>query len=253
MPYYICPMSAERIAELLFKAHEANAQFRSSENPSPKGVDEAYRAQDLVYARLAKGARPVAWKVGGPSGEVEPTIAPILPRRVLVSPARVAAKDFHVIGVEAEIAFRFVRDVKDEADLTGAIGDAVVAIELCDSRLADWESAPALWKLADNQMNWGLVVGSGTTRWREIDFKAQRAELSIGGERRVDVRGVHSYGNPFRLMRWTAAHLAQRAGGLRAGDVVTTGSWGGLHFAAAGDEVIARFPGIGESSVRISA
>ncbi len=246
-------MSAERIAELLFRAHEANAQFRSSKNPSPKEVDEVYRAQDLLYARLGKGARPVAWKVGGPGDRVEPTIAPILPRRVLISPARVAAKDFHVIGVEAEVAFRFVRDVKDETDLTGAIGDAVVAIELCDSRLADWESAPALWKLADNQMNWGLVVGSGTTRWREIDFKAQRAELSIGGAKRVDLSGAHPYGDPFRLVPWTLKHLLGRVGGVRAGDIVTTGSWGGLHFAAAGDEVIARFPGIGESSVRISA
>ncbi len=182
-------MSAERIAELLFKAHEANAQFQSSENPSPKDLEDTYQAQDLVYARLAKGARPVAWKVGGPGDELEPTIAPILPRRVLTSPARIAARNFHVIGVEAEIAFRFVRDLRDddppEEEIADAIGEAVVAIELCDSRLADWQSAPPLWKLADNQMNWGLVVGTGTARWRQIDFKAQRAELWIGGEQRV--------------------------------------------------------------------
>jgi len=249
-------MPAERIAELLFKAHEANAQFQSSENPSPKDLEDTYQAQDLVYARLAKGARPVAWKVGGPGDELEPTIAPILPRRVLTSPARIAARNFHVIGVEAEIAFRFVRDLRDddppEEEIADAIGEAVVAIELCDSRLADWQSAPPLWKLADNQMNWGLVVGTGTARWRQIDFKAQRAELWIGGEQRVAVRAAHPYGNPFRLMRWTTAHLAKRAGGLRAGDVVTTGSWGGMHFAGARDEVVARFPGIGEAAVRIS-
>jgi 2-keto-4-pentenoate hydratase len=249
-------MPAERIAELLFKAHEEGAQLQSSENPAPKNVDEVYRAQDLLYARLGKGARPVAWKVGGPSGEVEPTIAPILPRRVLVSPARAAAPDFHVIGIEAEIAFRFVRDLLlpcVEEDIARAIGAAVVAIELCDSRLADWERAPALWKLADSQMNWGLVVGTGTTRWREIDFNSQRAELSIGGAKRVDLAGAHPYGNPFRLMAWTLNHLLGRVGGLRAGDIVTTGSWGGMHFAAPGDEIIARFPGIGEAAVRISA
>jgi 2-keto-4-pentenoate hydratase len=249
-------MPAERIAELLFQAHEDGAQFQSREDHSPKDVDEAYRAQDLLYARLGKGTRPVAWKVGGPSDEVEPTIAPILPRRVLISPARAAAPDFHVIGIEAEIAFRFVLDLVlpcVEEGIARAIGDAVVAIELCDSRLADWKSAAPLWKLADNQMNWGLVVGTGTTHWREIDFKSQRAELSVGGAQRVDLIGAHPYGNPFRLMPWTLKHLLGRVGGVRAGDIVTTGSWGGLHFAAPGDEVVARFPGIGEAAVRISA
>ena len=53
-------------------------------------------------------------------------------------------------------------------------------------------------------------------------------------------------------MRWTVSHLAQRAGGVHAGDIVTTGSWGGIHFAAPGDEVLARFPGIGQASLRIS-
>ena len=247
---------AHDTAELLLKAHADRGQFPSTGLSSPKDLAEVYRVQDLVYARLARGARTVAWKVGGPGVELEPAIAPILPGRLLTSPARVAAADFHVIGVEAEIAFRFVRDLRDDdppqEEIADAIGEAVVAIELCDSRLADWQSAPPLWKLADNQMNWGLVVGTGTARWRQIDFKAQRAELWIGGEQRVAVRAAHPYGNPFRLMRWTTAHLAKRAGGLRAGDVVTTGSWGGMHFAGARDEVVARFPGIGEAAVRIS-
>jgi 2-keto-4-pentenoate hydratase len=187
--------------------------------------------------------------VGGPSADAEPTIAPILPGRLLASGANVAARGFHVIGVEAEIAFRFRHDA--QGDLAQAVGEALVAIELCDSRLSDWQSAAPLWKLADNQMNWGLVLGSGTGRWQEIDFRAQSAELWIGGERRVAVKGVHPYGTPFALLPWTVAHLAGRKGGLRAGDVVTTGSWGGMHFAAPGDEVIARFPGIGEARVTV--
>jgi 2-keto-4-pentenoate hydratase len=233
---------AHDIAERIARAHAARRQFASSELSAPADAAEVYRIQDQVYARLAPGARPSAWKVGGPSADVEPTIAPILPGRVLASPASVNARDFHVIGVEAEITFR----------ITDATPQAVVAIELCDSRLADWQSASALWKLADNQMNWGLVLGTGTARWQEIDFAAQGAELWIGGDQRVAVRGAHPYGNPFRLITWTERHLGERAAGLQMGDVVTTGSWGGMHFARAGDEVIARFPGIGEAIVRIA-
>ena len=236
----------EDIVARLAAAHAARRQFATSELAAPSDVTAVYRIQDALYARLASGARARAWKVGGPSADVEPTIAPILPGRLLASGATVAARDFHVIGIEAEIAFRLARDAPD-----GQIGEALVAIELCDSRLADWQSAAPLWKLADNQMNWGLVAGSGTERWQEIDFRAQRAELWIGGERRVAVQGVHPYGTPYALMPWTLSHLAKRTAGLRAGDVVTTGSWGGMHFAAPGDEVIARFPGIGEARVTI--
>ena len=239
----------EQIVERLAAAHAARRQFATSELAPPLDVAAVYRIQDQLYERLAPGARPRAWKVGGPSADAEPTIAPILPGRLLASGANAAAGEFHMIGVEAEIAFRFRHDA--ERELTHAVGEAVVAIELCDSRLADWQSAAPLWKLADNQLNWGLVVGSGTARWQEIDFRAQSAELWIGGERRMAVKGVHPYGTPFALLPWTVAHVAGRTGGLRAGDVVTTGSWGGMHFAAPGDEVIARFPGIGEARVTV--
>ena len=156
---------AHDIAERLLKAHAERRQLASSELSPPADVAEVYRIQYQVYARLASGVRPNAWKVGGPSADVEPMIAPILPGRVLTSPATVNARDFHVIGVEAEIAFR----------ITDATPQAVVAIELCDSRLADWQSASALWKLADNQMNWGLVLGTGTARWQEIERRTRTA------------------------------------------------------------------------------
>jgi 2-keto-4-pentenoate hydratase len=53
-------------------------------------------------------------------------------------------------------------------------------------------------------------------------------------------------------MPWIARHCSKRGAGLRAGDLVTTGAWTGLQFAKAGDVVTARFPGIGEATVRIT-
>ena len=230
------------LSELLLKAHETRTQFASAQAEAPKDIGEVYRIHDAVYASLAKGARPVAWKVGGASAEVEPTIAPILPGRVFASPTTARGSDFHVIGVEAEVAFEFTNN---EWALH-------VVIELCDARMSDWKTAPALMKLADNQMNWGLVVGSGTADWQRIDFGTQPAELWVGGKQVVSMKGGHPYGNPFRLVEWTSKHLAPRTGAVREGDVITTGSWGGMHFASPGDEVVARFPGIGEAVARIS-
>ena len=234
------------LSALLLEAHAKRIQLPSSGAAQPRDIAEVYRIHDAVFAGLSKGARPVAWKVGGPSDKVEPTIAPILPGRVFASPAAVRAADFHLIGVEAEVAFRF----------SGGRFEALVALELCDARLSDWKTAPAMMKLADNQMNWGLVVGSGTAQWERLDFTTQRAELWVGGKRVVEMTGGHPYGNPFKLIEWTRKHLGARAGDFRGdlgdGDVVTTGSWGGMHFASPGDEVVARFPGLGEAVARIS-
>src|SRR5919202_6238824 len=113
----LCRRMNEDIMERLARAHQERRQFASTEVPPPADVAAVYRIQDGLYARLAGGARPRAWKVGASSADAEPTIAPILPGRLLASPASVHAREFHVIGVEAEIAFRIARDVEEAADI----------------------------------------------------------------------------------------------------------------------------------------
>jgi 2-keto-4-pentenoate hydratase len=219
--------------------------------------EEAYRVQDEVFAELWPGARPVGWKAGGPSDQVEPTAAPIPPERLLRSPASVSGATMQMIGVEAEVAFRLAKDLPprsrpySEKSIAAAIGEVIVAIELCDTRLAGWKDTSGLWKLADFQNNSALVAGSGTRDWAKIDFLKQEMEFRIGS-RVAKAKGAHSFGNPFRLLPWLVKHVAKRGLGLHAGDVITTGAWTGLEIAKVGDEVTAVFPGIGEAKVRIS-
>ena len=245
----------KRIESLFLEARRTSRAFAVPAGLDLRSSEDAYRIQDRVFAKLSAGARPVAWKAGASNDKAEPTAAPI--GTVHRSPATASAATMTMIGIEAEIAFRLVRDLgtRDgayrEEEVASAVGEALVAIELCDTRLADWSSAPALWKLADFQSNAALIVGSGTRDWPAIDFKAQRVELRIG-ERTLAAIGAHPFGNPFRLMPWIAAHCARRAGGLRAGDLVTTGSWTGMEFALPGEDVRVEFPGIGEAVLRVS-
>lgn len=246
----------------LAKATKLLVGAHRSRIPAPTGDvalhtdEEAYRVQHSVFAELWPGARPAGWKVGGPSDQVTPTAAPIPPERVLRSPASVQASASHLIGVEAEVAFCMARDLPprskpySERAVAAAVGEVLVAIELCGSRLANWKDSSGLWKLADFQNNSALVVGSGTKDWQAIDFTQQAVEFAIDG-RVVRAKGAHPFGNPFRLMPWIVKHSIKRGLGLRAGDVVTTGAWTGLQIAEAGSEVTARFPGIGEATVRL--
>ncbi|HTP63729.1 MAG TPA: fumarylacetoacetate hydrolase family protein [Burkholderiales bacterium] len=236
---------------------------RRSRTPAATGgvalhtEEEAYRVQDAVFAELWPGARPAAWKAGGPSDKVEPTAAPISAENLLHSPASVMGANMRMIGVEAEVAFRLAKDLPPRTRpysskaVAAAVGEVLVAIELCDTRLANWKDSSGLWKLADFQNNGALVTGSGTTDWQKIDFLQQAVEFRIG-DRVARAKGAHSFGNPFRLLPWLSAHCAKRGLGLHAGDVVTTGAWTGLEMAKAGDAVVASFPGIGEATVRIN-
>ena len=247
--------NVKQAVALLVTAHQSGTQISTrAEMPLP-GAEEAYAVQELVFAKIRPGERVRAWKVGSANVETEPAASPIL--RVHSSPADLPGSVFHRIGVEAEIAYRFARELPRRVtayafeEIAAAVGEALVAIEICDTRLADWNTAPELWKLADFQNNAALVVGSGSAAWQSIDFRAQRACLLLDGEKRVNVTGAHPFGDPFRLLPWLVAHCARRSGGLRAGDVVTTGSWGGVHYVKPGCTVRAQFDGIGEASVSI--
>lgn len=248
-------MEIEGIAGSFARAWAVRTQFEAGHNAGPVSAGEAYAVQDKVFAGRYLGRRAGAWKAGASGPGSEPTAAPI--GEVRTSPAAFGADAFHMIGIEAEVAYRLGRDLParaqpwTDAEVADAVGEVLVTIEICDTRLADWKSASAFWRLADFQLNGALVTGSGVHAWRKVDFGAQRAELWVNGRKVADRIGAHPLGDPFRVMPWAVAHCARRAGGLRSGDLVTTGSWTGMEFVAPGDAVQARFPGIGEASVRV--
>ena len=200
---------------------------------------DPYAVQDAVLRALAQGRRTTLWKAIPPRGGA-PLASPVPAPCVFDSPARVAAERAF-LGVEAEIALRLDERLQP--------GEALVLIEVCSTRLADWERAPAAWKLADFQSNSACVVGSGTRR--PVDWVAQRAEVLINGRLAASAVGSHPSGDPSTLVPWLVEH-AQACGGVQPGDIVTTGSWTGIVKAAAGDAVVVRFPGIGEASVTLA-
>jgi 2-keto-4-pentenoate hydratase len=245
-----------KAARLLVKARRSRTLVTTGEI-ALRSEGDAYNVQAAVFAALWPGARPAAWKAGGPSDKVEPTAAPIPAENLLHSPASVAGAHMRMLGVEAEVAFRLAKDLPPRSrpysarSVAAAVGEVLVAIELCDTRLADWKKTSGLWKLADFQNNDALVLGSGTRDWQKIDFLKQAVEFRIG-TRVVEARGAHSFGNPFRLLPWLVGHASRRGFGLHAGDVITTGAWTGMEIAKLGDEVTAKFPGIGEATVRLT-
>ena len=59
-------------------------------------------------------------------------------------------------------------------------------------------------------------------------------------------------GHPFESLAWLANLLAARGRGMRAGEIVITGSALKTRFPEAGDAITYRIAGLGEATVRVA-
>ncbi|MBL8674820.1 MAG: fumarylacetoacetate hydrolase family protein [Rhodospirillales bacterium] len=245
------PTDIEAAAAALLDARRRGAQV-APPGPPPASDDDAYAIQDRVARDLGP---PDGWKTGAKTPDATPNCAPILRGDVVPGPAVFDPAKMHMIGVEAEVAFRFARDLPaspaapSQDEVLGAIGSAHVLIEVVDTRWREYKSLDPLWPLADNGMDRALVVGPEFADWRTRDYANQPVKLLVDGAPLVDRIGGLTGGSPLRLVTWLARHVVTRRGGLRAGQVVTTGSWVGLQFTRPGTRVEAVFPGLGATSV----
>lgn len=236
---------------------------------SLRDADDAYAVQDRVAQALgwfADGA-PRWWKSGGASRESVQTHAPLPPAGVWASPVSrercaAAARDGTCVprlrGIEAEIALRLGRDVDAQVaarldpDGARALVDAMaVTIEIVESRWSEALDAGALAKLADLQSHGALVVGAWQPFDAGRDWSAQVCRVTLGDAPVLEFRGTHSMRDPAWVLPAWLRHATRHGAVLRAGTVVTTGTWCGLSLAKAGDLVRAEFPGIGEAVVAL--
>jgi 2-keto-4-pentenoate hydratase len=191
----------------------------------PVDAAAAMRVQRDVARAL--GARIGGWKLGfGPDGT--PFAGPLYEAAIARSPAtRQLAPGDHVI-VEVELAFRLARDLPSREtsrqDILAAVDEAIVGIELIRGRLGEPPAVPFLAFLADNAGNDGYVKGGSTRDFRELDLSVLRCRLSVGGRTVHDRAGGHPQGDPLEPIRAYLARANDALGGLRAGQVVTTGS-----------------------------
>jgi 2-keto-4-pentenoate hydratase len=239
---------APRAATLLIAARQSGTGLADLPvDCRPGNAAEAYAIQDAVAQRLG----PIkGWKTGAPGPDAEPAYAPIF--TVIAGPGRFPAATQHLFGIEAEIAFRLARDLpkRDKPytrdEIVAAIASMHPAIELVDTRFADFAKTDALSKVADNQSNEALIYGPAIAGWQSLGLDLARPPIgvTVDGKLAAETTG-NSGGDPLRLLTALANHCTGRTGGLRAGDMVTTGSITGIIFAKPGTVVVGDFARLG--------
>ncbi|WP_232823156.1 2-keto-4-pentenoate hydratase [Oceanibium sediminis] len=222
-------------------------------------IDQATLAEDDAYRVQAEVARQIG-RIGGFKVANKPQapriMAPIFAKDVMNAPAVLAVPADEDIGIELEIGFRVdsplpAPDVADRKRAVAECLSAVAVIEVVRTRLP--AGASPLLKLADNQINGGLVVGVPLKNWASLPMGKVNAYLSLGDDIVLDgeahVPGSNAFENFLVLEEMVGTHC----GGLQQGQVVITGSLNGLPYVHAETVIHGRIDGLGELSFRLDA
>jgi 2-keto-4-pentenoate hydratase len=191
------------------------------------------------------------WKVAL-SVEYNLLIGALLLSRIFDNGATISTRDMTMVGVEAEIAFRFDQPLRprerayERAEIE-ALVTAFPAIEILDSRFRDYHGASVIDRAADFMSNSAFVVGAPRNDWRSFDLARLEAGLLIDGVEVARMVGGHAAGDAL-IPAIALANALRHSTGIPAGHVVTTGSYTGLKFIEKDAAVQAQFAGFGDVS-----
>ena len=211
---------------------------------------------------LARGRRLVGRKIGLTSKAVQqqlgvdqPDYGALFADMEVASGEEIRVSSLIQPRIEAEIAVALDRDLS-EADVTmgellRAIGYAVPALEIVDSRIKDWKIT-ICDTVADNGSSARYVLGTSPRRLTDIDLDTCGMVMFRNGAIVSVGSGAACLGHPLKAALWLARAMAKAGQPLRAGDVVLTGALGPVSPASAGETYDARISGFSPVSVRFS-
>jgi len=263
-------MTEDQVAsagETLFLAERDRTQTRliSAAHPG-MDMDDAYAVQAaFVRHKLAAGGTIRGWKIGLTSKAMQYALNIDIPDSGILFEdmffdhgGTVPGDRFIEPRIEAEIAFIMSRDLAgDEVtpdDVIAATDHVAPALEILDTRIyrADPETGAQrsiLDTISDNAANAGIVLGDSTHRIDDADLRWVGAIVARNDEVEETGLGAGVLNDPVLSMAWLVHRLAQYGEGLRAGDVVLSGSFVRPIEARHGDRFVADYGPFG--TVRI--
>jgi 2-keto-4-pentenoate hydratase len=237
-------------------------KIRPTEPAQSYAIQKVYVAQMIAeYDATVAGYKGGATNPGAMEklGLDDPFHAVLLSPFVRQSPAAIAKDECNIRVLEVEIAFRMGDNLPAAAfpyDLdavTSAIATVMPAIEVVDSRYSDWTGAGGLQVIADNGSAGFWVYGAENANWRSFDYEDFPVSLHINGEKIADGNSAIVLESPLNSLTWIANQLCLAGGGLKAGDLVTTGTCTPPTPCNAGAQVMADFGPLGQVQVDFGA
>lgn len=235
----------------------------------PDALRPATRAEGYaIQAEIARhSARPLfGWKIAATSraGQAHIGVDGPLAGRLLAEMVHPdgAALEFganRMRVAEAEFAFRMGRDLPprpaeyEVAEVMAAVAALHLAIEIPDSRFADFARVGAAQLIADNACAHQFVLGpAAPDLWRGLDLAAHRVVGRVAGGLEREGSGANVLGDPRIALAWLANELSRHGMTLAAGQVVTTGTCLVPMECGPGKDVTAEYGALGRVSMRFA-
>lgn len=251
------PSEVVQAAQILAERRRNGLQGeRLPDSCRPRDLESALAVQTQVTRELDESIG--GWKCLLPS-EKRLVLAPIFAGDIhRAAPVSVWAPQGKA-RIEPELGFVLGRDLpaRDEPytpeEVDGAIAHTHLVLELIHSRYEDPSLAEFPEMLADGLLNQGLFIGPVV----DPDMAQSATELAITLHSKsagTDYRqGHHPYTNPRAPLYWLADFLRSRGQGLKAGELVITGSYAGVLNAPLEEPVRVQFGELGELGVSFKA
>jgi 2-keto-4-pentenoate hydratase len=239
-------------ADALIAAHRSGTRAAPFA-PAPATLAEAYQVQSRIIAGLAD-LGPVAGFKTARKSAAPPTMAPIRAAYCLPSGAEVTLGD--EMGIELEVGWKIIAPLPDpaEAGFDAALLrciQPVPVIELVDTRLSGPRAEDPLAKLADFQINHGLIIGTPLANWEGRDFATVTARMQAGDTQLVDGPAEVPGGSALATLVALLGQIGTHCGGLQVGQIVITGSLHPLTYVRDTCEVRGQIDGLGSVSLTL--
>ena len=252
------------LADQLWEADRARAPVEPlTDRHRGLDVSDGYAIQTRnIERRVAAGAHIRGRKIGLTSramqellGVTEPDYGVLLDDMFVEDGDEIPLETMVQPRVEAEMAFVLGQDLSGPgvttANALAAVAGVLPAIEIVDSRIADWR-IKLVDTVADNASSGKLVVGGRLTRVTDIDPRLVGMALSRNGEVIDTGAGAAALGNPVRCVAWLANKLGSFGTTLHAGDVVMPGAVHAMVAVRPGDVFRAEYAHLGAVTARFS-
>jgi 2-keto-4-pentenoate hydratase len=252
------------LADALWEAERTRTPIEPlTDGRSDLDIDDAYAIQTHnIDRRIADGARVIGRKIGLTSrgmqdllGVNEPDFGVLLDDMIVEDGDVVDLGTMLQPRIEAELAFVMETDLAgpgvSAARALSAIAGVLPAVEIVDSRIADWR-IKLVDTVADNASSGRLVVGGRMRRVDEVDLRLIGMVISRDGEVIDTGAGAAALGNPARCVAWLANKLGALGAQLNAGDVVLPGAVHRMVTVQPGDVFRAEYAHLGAVTARFS-
>jgi 2-oxopent-4-enoate/cis-2-oxohex-4-enoate hydratase len=224
-------------------------------------VETAYKISDaMLQRRLADGERIIGRKIGVTSPAVQNMLGVHQPDFGTLTDAMLCSDEMPVSTLmiqpkaEGEIAFTLRKDLMGPGVTAFDVFDATATVHACfevvDSRIADWKIGIED-TVADNASSGMFAIGPGVSPYG-VDFEDCKMVVHKNGEFLSEGLGKAALGSPLNAVAWLANTFGEHGIGLKAGDIVLSGSLVPLESVKAGDTMHVGIEGIGSLSLRFT-